>query len=177
MKTITRNFYSDGGHGWLKVKFSELLKLNIQDKISAYSYMRNGDVFLEEDGDLTTYCSALKEINTEIKIYKIDDNIPISKDCLELISNMLCRCPHNINFDYIIDIITLEKNKEIEKLALIKTIKEKETEKIQLIKTIEEIELKNLYLIETNKNLEKNNLLLFEVIHDKKQMIKLKQKI
>ena len=74
MKTITRNFYSDGGHGWLKVKFSELLKLNIQDKISAYSYMRNGDVFLEEDGDLTTYCSALKEINTEIKFIEHQSN-------------------------------------------------------------------------------------------------------
>lgn len=99
------------------------------------------------------------EINTEIKIHKINDNIPISKTCLELISNMLCG-NHYLNcIDYtvnnVINIITLEKNKEIEKLALTEIIKE--------------IELKNLHLMETNENLNKNYLRLIETIRDKKK--------
>lgn len=121
------------------------------------------------------------EINTEIKIHKIDDNIPISKACLELISNMLCG-NHYLNcIDYavnnVINIITLEKNKELEKLQLIESNKNLEKNNLQLIENIKEMENNILMLIETNENLEKNNLRLIEAIHDKKQMIKLKQRI
>lgn len=31
-------FHHDSGHGWLAVKFSELMRLNIADQISDFSY-------------------------------------------------------------------------------------------------------------------------------------------
>ena len=59
MKSIT--IYTDPAHGWAKVSLKELLKLNIADKISTYSYIhKNGlNAYLEEDCDLSTYLNAL----------------------------------------------------------------------------------------------------------------------
>lgn len=50
-------FYSDAGHGWLKVSAKELIDWDLLSKITRYSYMsRSGKwVYLEEDCDLTTY--------------------------------------------------------------------------------------------------------------------------
>jgi hypothetical protein len=52
------DFYADPGHGWLKVKLSELVKLNILHEISQYSYIRKDDVYLEEDCDLSVFMKA-----------------------------------------------------------------------------------------------------------------------
>lgn len=61
MKTVTRYWYSDPGHSWLKVKYSELEKLGIQATISSFSY-RNGDtIFLEEDSDAGKYIVAMNK--------------------------------------------------------------------------------------------------------------------
>jgi hypothetical protein len=60
------NFYEDPGHGWLKVKKSELKELKIEDKITGYSYMRKEDVFLEEDQDASTFIKAW-ELKTGLK--------------------------------------------------------------------------------------------------------------
>lgn len=57
MKTITREWYSDPAHSWLKVKYAELVELGIHEEISSYSYRNGDDVYLEED------CDALKYIN------------------------------------------------------------------------------------------------------------------
>jgi hypothetical protein len=53
--------YSDPGHGWAKVPFSVLRDLGIIDKITHYSYQRNGFAFLEEDCDLSTLVIALRD--------------------------------------------------------------------------------------------------------------------
>jgi len=64
MKTLVRHeFFEDGQHGWLKVSKSRLKQLGLLDKISSYSYMRKGYVFLEEDVDLSLYVSALLELD------------------------------------------------------------------------------------------------------------------
>jgi len=61
MKAVTRYWYSDPGHSWLKVKYSELEKLGIQCDISSFSY-RNGDtIFLEEDCDAGKYIVAMNK--------------------------------------------------------------------------------------------------------------------
>jgi hypothetical protein len=57
MKSLT--FYSDAGHGWLKVKKAELVALGIADKITAYSYQYKEYAYLEEDCDLSTYVEAI----------------------------------------------------------------------------------------------------------------------
>ena len=58
MKSRTYIYFMDAGHGWLKVKRSELLELGIADKISTYSYQLGEWVYLEEDCDLEKFAEA-----------------------------------------------------------------------------------------------------------------------
>lgn len=48
----------DAGHAWLAVKRSELDALNIADKISSFSYVKGGTVYLEEDCDAAVFINA-----------------------------------------------------------------------------------------------------------------------
>ncbi len=59
MKT-TYTLHSDGGHGWLEVKRSELTSLGIESDISSCSYQsRDGATcYLEEDCDLSVFARA-----------------------------------------------------------------------------------------------------------------------
>lgn len=59
---INKNFifYSDSGHGWLRVKRNELKDLNIENNITPCSYQNNDYVYLEEDLDATTFINAYK---------------------------------------------------------------------------------------------------------------------
>ena len=59
-------FITDDSHGWLKVKTTELNKLNLSDKISSYSYISPSKkyVYLEEDCDCTKFMEA-KELRGE----------------------------------------------------------------------------------------------------------------
>jgi hypothetical protein len=67
MKIFTVIFYSDPGHGWAKCKREVLKNLGIANKVSAYSYQRNGYVYLEEDCDYSLLVDALRQRNTRIK--------------------------------------------------------------------------------------------------------------
>ena len=61
-------FFSDIGHGWLKVPRSLLNKLGIENKISTYSYQKGDYVYLEEDADATTFIKEYKkQIGKEIQ--------------------------------------------------------------------------------------------------------------
>lgn len=68
MKSII--IYTDPSHGWAKVSLIELLKLNIADKISTYSYIHKNGLYayLEEDCDLSTYLKALDSKGIAFKI-------------------------------------------------------------------------------------------------------------
>jgi hypothetical protein len=55
------NVYADPGHAWAKVPFKVLYALGIAEKISSYSYVRNGYAYLEEDCDLSTFIVAFRE--------------------------------------------------------------------------------------------------------------------
>lgn len=61
-KTITLNYHSDPGHGWIEAPTMLLVQLEILDKISPYSYL--GDygqkAYLEEDMDADVLLTALK---------------------------------------------------------------------------------------------------------------------
>ena len=61
------SFYSDPGHGWVKVNRVELDKLGILHKITSYSHQRNDSVYLEEDCDLATFLNAKKELNQMVE--------------------------------------------------------------------------------------------------------------
>ena len=54
-------FYSDAGHGWLCVSKKKLVKLGIADKVSGFSYVRNDNVFLEEDVDAPLFLNEMKK--------------------------------------------------------------------------------------------------------------------
>ncbi len=67
-KKVIYDFFADPGHGWLKVTRTELVRLKLIDKISSHSYQKNGNVFLEEDCDLSLFYRAKKSIDSiEIK--------------------------------------------------------------------------------------------------------------
>lgn len=66
MKTKKIKFFSDAGHGWLKVKRSELKKMNLLSLISPCSYQRKDHVYLEEDQDASFYIDKLKKDNPDI---------------------------------------------------------------------------------------------------------------
>lgn len=52
--------YSDPGHGWAKVPKALLVEMGIEQHISHYSYQRNGFAYLEEDADLSKFCTAYR---------------------------------------------------------------------------------------------------------------------
>lgn len=83
-------FHSDSGHGWTEVDIDLLHKLNIQDKITTYSYLRGNKAYLEEDCDTGTLIQALKSINEpfeiEVDLYK--DYSPIREYSRYTFSNM-----------------------------------------------------------------------------------------
>jgi hypothetical protein len=58
-------FHSDAGHGWLAVKRTELVRLNLSNKISSFSYERGGTVYLEEDCDASCFLKAKKDLGEE----------------------------------------------------------------------------------------------------------------
>lgn len=65
--TKTLTVLNDPGHGWCKVKRSELDKLGLLDKITGFSYERGDYVYLEEDLDMSLYMNKLRELNPDIK--------------------------------------------------------------------------------------------------------------
>ena len=73
LTSLTYNFYSDPGHGWLHCKLDELVELGIQDKISHYSYIRGNDVYLEEDCDMSTFMNAMESKGVQIKLAYINE--------------------------------------------------------------------------------------------------------
>jgi len=72
--TKTYNFYNDPGHGWMKVKFEEIINLSLITKISSYSYVRNNSVYLEEDCDAPKFINALKEKGIDVKFKEFHTN-------------------------------------------------------------------------------------------------------
>jgi hypothetical protein len=60
METLKIHVYSDGGHGWARVKRPLLTTLGIANKITYFSYQRGDWVYLEEDCDATRLVEAMK---------------------------------------------------------------------------------------------------------------------
>lgn len=62
------DFYSDAGHGWLKVRRSEIDELGLTNKITSYSYQNKEYVYLEEDYDMNLFFEA-KNFEVEARIH------------------------------------------------------------------------------------------------------------
>ena len=74
MKTITLQVFADPGHAWARFPKARLIKLGIADKITSFSYERNGQAFLEEDCDLNILVGALKARGYEVKFRESHTN-------------------------------------------------------------------------------------------------------
>ena len=61
--TIKIKIYSDPGHAWGAVKRKVLDQLGITNNITEYSYQKGGTVYLEEDRDLGTLLTTLRDKN------------------------------------------------------------------------------------------------------------------
>ena len=71
MKKFT--FYSDAGHGWLKVPKALILELGIADKISHFSYERSDSVYLEEDCDFSLFAEAYSP-NERLRLTEVNSD-------------------------------------------------------------------------------------------------------
>lgn len=56
-------FHEDAGHGWLAVPYQALVALNIQEKITGFSYRKDDMVYLEEDFDAPLFTKAYLRYN------------------------------------------------------------------------------------------------------------------
>jgi len=54
-------FHTDPGHGWLEVPISELIELDIERRISCYSYVNKDTAYLEEDCDAGVFIKAYEK--------------------------------------------------------------------------------------------------------------------
>ena len=54
------SFHHDGGHGWLQVPEQSLKNLGIEHYVSRHSYLKDEQVYLEEDQDASLFIAAYK---------------------------------------------------------------------------------------------------------------------
>lgn len=76
-------FYTDPGHGWLRVPHSHIKKLGLEYMITSFSYRNSTYAYLEEDSDMPLFTKTAQErgwvlwierknSNTSSKIRKMD---------------------------------------------------------------------------------------------------------
>lgn len=83
MSIVQRSFHSDSGHGWLAVPKKEIVELGLAEKISGFSYVKGGTVYLEEDRDMGLYIDAMKSKGNDVVLKFLDSKIrsPIRNYC------------------------------------------------------------------------------------------------
>jgi hypothetical protein len=67
-------FYTDPGHGWLRVKRADIDTLGIRNQITEYSYVKGDWAYLEEDCDAGTFMEAAKKAGWEVEIKQSHTN-------------------------------------------------------------------------------------------------------
>lgn len=73
-KKISIKIFADPGHAWARFPKAKLVSLGIADKITTYSYQKGANAFLEEDCDLSTLITALRDRDYEIKFNESHTN-------------------------------------------------------------------------------------------------------
>jgi hypothetical protein len=70
------HYYSDPGHGWLKVKISLLEELGIADQISSCSYVMGEWAYLEEDADATLFMNTWRKTGRPYEFVEHNTTVP-----------------------------------------------------------------------------------------------------
>jgi hypothetical protein len=67
-------YHQDSGHGWLEVPAGEIIAMGLTEKITPYSYLRQGKAYLEEDVDMETFLNLRKLLPqaVDVKINYLD---------------------------------------------------------------------------------------------------------
>lgn len=69
IRKIKLSFYSDPGHGWLKVPLKLIKQLGMQKgSITSYSYVRGDYAYLEEDCDAGAVLNEMKKAGIKFSI-------------------------------------------------------------------------------------------------------------
>lgn len=63
--TTKVKWFSDPGHGWLRVPLEQIVELGIKDDVSPFSYMDETYAYLEEDQDATHWLNTAFEGDVE----------------------------------------------------------------------------------------------------------------
>jgi hypothetical protein len=71
---MTYQFFSDPGHGWLKVLRLELRELDIAHRISSFSYQRGVYAYLEEDCDAALFVNAKHDRGERVEHVTVTSN-------------------------------------------------------------------------------------------------------
>ena len=66
------NFYSDPGHGWLRVPVQLLDSWGLIDSITPFSHVRNNWAYLEEDRDAAAFLDKARELGQAVKLREIN---------------------------------------------------------------------------------------------------------
>lgn len=76
-KTVHLRWYTDPGHGWIRVSRKDCERLGILDQISSYSYQSKmgNTLYLEEDCDAQILLKALHESKEYLPCYSIDKHV------------------------------------------------------------------------------------------------------
>ena len=71
--------HDDAAHGWLEVSFDDLIDLNIQNKISNFSYIDSNKnlIYLEEDVDMTLFMKSYKQKYNKGLVFVVENNYEI----------------------------------------------------------------------------------------------------
>lgn len=75
----TYHFYSDAGHGWLKVPYKDIVDLNIENDITEYSFKKGKYVYLEEDCDAQLFAEKKEQQTGKELDYKVHNIKCLSK--------------------------------------------------------------------------------------------------
>ena len=60
--------HSDAAHGWIEVKYSELVRLGIDHAISDCSFIHGDTVYIEQDSDWSKWDKAKKQRGESYKV-------------------------------------------------------------------------------------------------------------
>lgn len=61
MEKSTYRYIQDPGHGWVVVSLAEVTRLGIAGDITSCSYIKDGQLYLEEDQDAQTWSDAKRK--------------------------------------------------------------------------------------------------------------------
>lgn len=74
MKSKLFGFYTDPGHGWMRVPREVIDQLGIAPQISRYSYQRANWVYLEEDVDMPLVIRELRDRGVSVGLTQYHAN-------------------------------------------------------------------------------------------------------